>query len=988
MVCLEERYGTTDERNGNKIPPSNVIAEEDILGECLIRPDAYHQIKDIITDPNMFYDLKHRKIWKAIVAVGKSGKEVSLMSVTLYLQERDSESHLGINLLADIGGTDYLGSLLQRTWSIERTVRGADINTLALFLVKKYRQRKLVNFGHECLSWGYENSLEEEHVSQVFDRVKSRLEEIVNYPVGETPLERRRKQYDQKIQRIENYLLNIDDLGFREELLGDLANEYGTTASKLKTLYYKSLIGANNGKSLTFKELREQYGNDITEWVIHGLLPRGSATMLYAHGGIGKSLVMYDLVFHMLFGMDWNEFPIVKRHKGLIIQTDEAESDLINHLSARGFTEDLDFKVKTDWSIEYLPQLYKEIQQEKYDWVTIDSLTSVSRHSCVDENGTEYAMPVLQLNNIASKTNTHILLLHHSNKSDGSARGSSAIQAAVSQVIKLDRDPNASDDCLRVLTFTKSRSRRPGAYEIRLHADEEPGKRRNYWELVREVRGIHGADPNSDWKTRIKLFLKQNLDRFFYGREICEAIQGKWNTIRKCLAALGGTGEIGREERPGKANLYFLGSPGRLEENQGSEPAPPEVDLPADAPDGGRGEDREEDRVSSPEPEPVSAKPDLDIAQNEEILLEESTEISRSEIGGEVNPSEGNGSEGDLAPDLAAIATPEDRVEENIVAIVEDLRVCGTVEAYDAIFDTSMALQKVLRGDGILPPDLLEEAIARLSPEEQARIDNLLHPPKSWPAPVDLKKGERVVAPENSDWGVGIVQKVYAVPDCGVQVHVKWKAIKEDFPVSIFELAREGEWVAPAKSEEDEREEAIAALVEQLEDCPSITHFDKLIKGIDSDLLAAAIDRCAPIPKLKIGKWLRQEEERKQQLERELNHVNPFSSGDRVALLGSPLLGLGEVCHIHRNQCRVIFGQYESPYYDHTLLKAGQKVYYVGDDEKLKNTFANPKAGKKYRSLYLTVKTLKEEAGRVRVELTHEKWLAWSFWVDLGEVKK
>ncbi|MEM9543126.1 MAG: DUF5906 domain-containing protein, partial [Cyanobacteria bacterium P01_E01_bin.42] len=330
----------------------------------------------------------------------------------------------------------------------------------------------------------------------------------------------------------------------------------------------------------------------------------------------------------------------------------------------------------------------------------------------------------------------------------------------------------------------------------------------------------------------------------------------------------------------------------------------------------------------------------------------------------------------------------DNRVEEMIVSLVDDLRVCESLDAYDELFNNSMALQKVLRGDGILPPNLLEEASARLSPEEQARIDNLLHPPKSWPAPVGLKKGDRVVAPENSDWGVGIVQKVYEIPSCGLQVHVKWKAIKEDFPVSIVELAREGEWVAPAKSEEDEREEAIAALVEQLNDCPSITHFDKLARETDSELLAAAIDRCYPIPKLKIGKWLRQEEERKQQLERELNHVNPFASGDRVALLGSPSLGLGEVCYTYRNQCRVIFGQYESPYYDHTLLKVGQKVCYVGDEEKLKKTFANPKAGKNYRSLYLTVKALKEEAGSVRVELTHDNWLAWSFWVDLGEVKK
>lgn len=962
----------SSDRDANDLPPESVEAEEAILGACLLDASAYRRITDIITTSDAFFVSIHRIIWKAIVAISKRGTHADLMVMTSYLFDHKK--------LDDIGGQNKLAQL------VERTVSSANVDIYAKLLMQKYKQRQLISFGHEMIQWGHEQKISPDHLPEIFERAKNRLSDITDFPVGETPIERRRKQYEQKIKEIENYLLNVDDIGFRQELLDDLARKYGTSTSKLIALYYKSLIGVNNGKSLTFRELREQYGNDVTEWVLHGLLPRGSATMVHASGGLGKSLLMYDLTFHMLFGMDWNEFSVTRRQKGLIIQTDEAQSDLINHLTARGFTEDLDFKVKTDWSIEYLPQLYKEIQEENYDWVTIDSLTSVSRNSCIDENGMEYAMPVLQLNNIASKTNTHILLLHHSNKSDGSARGSSAIRAAVSQVIKLDVDKDSSDDCLRVMTFTKSRSRCPGAYKIRLHADEEPGRSRNYWELVGEVRGIGGQDPHADWKTRIKNFLKENCNSFFYARDICDAIRGKWNTIRTCLTKLASSGEIGRKERLGKANLYFLGSP-KI------------PDRPATNPDLDRENDRPLDRVSESEPEPTTAEPDREIAKNEEIIPDEVAENSRSTIAVEVNINEDNGSEGDLNPDRHAIATSEgdpDTKEENITAIVDELRSCENLETLNAIANMADAVSIVLLKESILC-DPWKEAMARLSPEERDRIEQIQNPPKPWDAPTNLKKGERVIAPENPDWGVGIVQKVYELPDIGLQVHVKWKDIKEDFPVSIIGLYREGEehqMVEPAptpesqeESEETEREQAIEDLIEKIEACRSITDWEKLAEKTDSELLAIARERCTPIKKLQIEKWLRQEEEERKELERELNHVNPFSVGDRVVLLGSACRGLGEISRTHRNQCLVQFASEESAHYDHSLVKVGQKVRYAGDDENLKKTFAHPKVGKKYRSLFLTVNGLKEEAKSVKVELTHEKWAA-SFWVDLSDVKR
>ncbi|MEA5469334.1 DUF3854 domain-containing protein [Spirulina sp. 06S082] len=121
--------------------------------------------------------------------------------------------------------------------------------------------------------------------------------------------------------------------------------------------------------------------------------------------------------------------------------------------------------------------------------------------------------------------------------------------------------------------------------------------------------------------------------------------------------------------------------------------------------------------------------------------------------------------------------------EENIIEIVELLENCDCMETYEVIVDVALETMKSLAKEGVLCGDLLELAIARLSPEQQAQIDKLENPPRETPIPV-LKKGDRVVAIENQEWGVGIVQSIRDTGD-GLSVHVNWKSIKEQFPIYI-----------------------------------------------------------------------------------------------------------------------------------------------------------------------------------------------------------
>ncbi|MEM9543652.1 MAG: DUF5906 domain-containing protein, partial [Cyanobacteria bacterium P01_E01_bin.42] len=279
-------------------------------------------------------------------------------------------------------------------------------------------------------------------------------------------------------------------------------------------------------------------------------------------------------------------------------------------------------------------------------------------------------------------------------------------------------------------------------------------------------------------------------------------------------------------------------------------------------------------------------------------------------------------------------AKVHNRVEENIAAIVEDLRVCESLDTYEAIAEASVEVQEVLRADGIVSPGLFEEAISRLSPEQQATIKNL---------------------DTETDAGSDNVQ---------------------NHP--------------PVEPEEDQEEQAIQALVRKIEACRKLEHWRTLQEKEDPDLLAIAFREASLERQETINRQVvleQQEEDRRRR--RELNHVNPFKEGDTVAMLGSVASGLGTIVQTHKDQCKVQWTTgYEGIEKDSRLIKVGETVLYGGEDENLKLMFISPKAKpEKYRSRTLIVKSMKPDGESIAIEVTAEDWTA-SFWVDLRDLNR
>jgi len=101
-----------------KLPPSNIEAEQSVLGSLLIDKDAVIRVADIL-NPEDFYQPAHEKIYEAILDLFDKGKPVDILSIANLLQER--------GVLKDVGGSGYLAELTNQVPSASHVQNYAKI---------------------------------------------------------------------------------------------------------------------------------------------------------------------------------------------------------------------------------------------------------------------------------------------------------------------------------------------------------------------------------------------------------------------------------------------------------------------------------------------------------------------------------------------------------------------------------------------------------------------------------------------------------------------------------------------------------------------------------------------------------------------------------------------------------------------------------------------------------------------------------------------
>ncbi|HEU5114957.1 MAG TPA: replicative DNA helicase [Candidatus Paceibacterota bacterium] len=145
-----------------RIPPQSIEAEQALLGSVCLRPEAIHEITDIVREDD-FYAEKHRTIWRAMMELSQKAEPIDLLSLSSKLRDKGE--------LDRIGGASYLSELVQLVPS------ASNIRHYALIVQKKSMMRKLIEAGEHITHTAFE---EQGELEEVIDQAEKSLFEVTN----------------------------------------------------------------------------------------------------------------------------------------------------------------------------------------------------------------------------------------------------------------------------------------------------------------------------------------------------------------------------------------------------------------------------------------------------------------------------------------------------------------------------------------------------------------------------------------------------------------------------------------------------------------------------------------------------------------------------------------------------------------------------------------------------------------------------------------
>jgi archaellum biogenesis ATPase FlaH len=318
---------------------------------------------------------------------------------------------------------------------------------------------------------------------------------------------------------------NEDDPAIQKNLLYKLAQRYRI---KLQDMILQFNEYSANPEDEDFNDVTKIENIPIS-FVIEELIPSNSVILLFGSSGIGKSTLTYSWAYHVANGKDWNGRQ-VKQGKVLIIQLEENKQTIINRWShVKEDTPENTVFIKQSYSGTLPFQLKKFIKEYNPNLIIVDSLSVVNSLNGINENNYLCNSILNNLKEIADKNNVSIIVCHHENKSGG-YRGSTAIPAAVSEVIRFYK-PTGYEKNKRVLEVIKTRQGEN--YQYVLEGDEN----KNYlnWTIVGESNE-NKANPEKDNSlSKIQNYLNEIRPEKVSNKTIADETGLKLDTVKKAL---------------------------------------------------------------------------------------------------------------------------------------------------------------------------------------------------------------------------------------------------------------------------------------------------------------------------------------------------------------------------------------------------------------------------------------------------------------------
>ena len=159
----------------NNLPPTNIEAEEAILGSILFDGSAI-SIAASILPIEAFYVAAHQQIYRAALELHLQDKLTDLLGISTWLKDHKS--------LTKAGGTAKLAQLLNQT------ISATNIDRYIALVLEKYQRRQLIAAANEIEALGYDNATELEAVfdtsqEKIFNLTTQKQDKFKPLPIGD-----------------------------------------------------------------------------------------------------------------------------------------------------------------------------------------------------------------------------------------------------------------------------------------------------------------------------------------------------------------------------------------------------------------------------------------------------------------------------------------------------------------------------------------------------------------------------------------------------------------------------------------------------------------------------------------------------------------------------------------------------------------------------------------------------------------------------------
>ena len=277
-------------------------------------------------------------------------------------------------------------------------------------------------------------------------------------------------------------------------------------------------------------------------YYVPGILCAG-VWLVSGRGGTGKTNAAWAFAKHFLAGkpLDTKE-GLRTWEKGNVLWLTGDQPDPVTDDQIRTHLDREDCKnlhVENNFNINDYPQFLALAAKHKPKFVVIDSLRSTHRGTGVSENDSEFALPLRWYEQMMGQPGMFepcmIMVLHHSGKASGGARGTSALGDMTSFTADFEIPGDKSDFnklTTRLITFQKHRMGLKG-HQMAAMLQEDSTVKLHYL-------GVPSDQAASTVQDRVRLLLHRNPKKSYTIQELAanNLVSGKEDAVKKALQRL------------------------------------------------------------------------------------------------------------------------------------------------------------------------------------------------------------------------------------------------------------------------------------------------------------------------------------------------------------------------------------------------------------------------------------------------------------------